>query len=136
MDFFFATVKIDPIHIDLFATKVKRELQVKKGRESLVKRIAARLNLFYDNVLIDEFQDFREHDYELIMALAKQLNSVMLVGDYYQHSVSATNNSGKPFKKKKSDVGYSEFISELQSTGFKIDTQPSDLCQCIQFFFD
>ena len=27
MDFFFATVKIDPIHIDLFATKVKRELQ-------------------------------------------------------------------------------------------------------------
>ena len=108
------------------ATLSELVLQVKKGRESLVKRIAARLNLFYDNVLIDEFQDFREHDYELIMALAKQLNSVMLVGDYYQHSVSATNNSGKPFKKKKSDVGYSEFISELQSTGFKIDTKTLD----------
>lgn len=108
------------------ATLSELVLQVKKGRESLVKRIAARLNLFYDNVLIDEFQDFREHDYELIMALAKQLNSVMLVGDYYQHSVSATNNAGKPFKKKKSDVGYSEFISELQSTGFKVDTKTLD----------
>lgn len=108
------------------ATLSELVLQVKKGRESLVKRIAARLNLFYDNVLIDEFQDFREHDYELIMALAKQLNSVMLVGDYYQHSVSATNNSGKPFKKRKSDVGYSEFISELQSTGFKVDTKTLD----------
>lgn len=108
------------------ATLSELVLQVKKGRKSLVKRIAARLNLFYDNVLIDEFQDFREHDYELIMTLAKQLNSVMLVGDYYQHSVSATNNSGKPFKNKKSDIGYSEFISELQSVGFKVDTKTLD----------
>ena len=56
------------------------------------------------------------------MALAKQLNSVTLVGDYHQYSVSAANNSGKPFKKKKSDVGYLEFISELQSAGFNVDT--------------
>ena len=108
------------------ATLSELVLQVKKGRESLVKRIAVRLNLFYDNVLIDEFQDFREHDYELIITLAKQLNSVMLVGDYYQHSVSATNNSGKPFKKKKSDIGYSEYISGLQSEGFKVDTKTLD----------
>jgi len=87
-----------------------------------VKRAVARLNLFYDSVLIDEFQDFRQHDYELVMAFAKQLNSVMLVGDYHQHSVSAANNSGKPFKKQKRDVGYSEFISELQSAGFNVDT--------------
>ena len=104
------------------ATLSELVLQVKKGRDSLVKRAAARLNLFYDYVLIDEFQDFREHDYELIMALAKQLKRVMFVGDYHQHSVSAKNNSGKPFVKKNSDVGYSEFISELQSAGFNVDT--------------
>lgn len=108
------------------ATLSELVLQVKKGRDSLVKRATARLNLFYDYVLIDEFQDFREHDYELIMALAKRLNCVMLVGDYHQHSVSATNNSGKPFKKKNGDVGYSEFISELQSAGFKVDTATLD----------
>lgn len=104
------------------ATLSELVLQVKKGRDSLVKRAAARLNLFYDYVLIDEFQDFREHDYELIITLAKQLNSVILVGDYHQHSVSATNNSGKPFKKKGGDVGYSEFISKLQNMGFNVDT--------------
>lgn len=108
------------------ATLSELVMQVKKGQDSLVKRAAARLNLFYDYVLIDEFQDFREHDYELIMALAKHLNRVMLVGDYYQHSVSATNNSGKPFKKKKEDVGYSEFISELQKGGFHVDTTTLD----------
>lgn len=104
------------------ATLSELVLQVKKGRDSLLKRAAARLNLFYDYVLIDEFQDFRKHDYELIIALAKQLNRVMLVGDYHQHSVSATNNSGKPFKKGRKDVGYSDFISELQSAGFYVDT--------------
>lgn len=108
------------------ATLSELVLQVKKGRDSLVKRAAVRLNLFYDYLLIDEFQDFREHDYELIMALAKNLNSVLLVGDYYQHSVSAKNNTGKPFKKRDGDVGYSEFISELQSSGFNVDTTTLD----------
>lgn len=48
------------------ATLSELVLQVKKNRESLIKRVAARLNMFYDCVLIDEFQDFREYDYVLI----------------------------------------------------------------------
>ena len=108
------------------ATLSELVLQVKKNRESLIKRVAARLNLFYDCVLIDEFQDFREHDYELIMALAKQLNDVVLVGDYHQHSVSATNNSGKPFKNKSTDVSYDDFVAELQKAGFEVDLTTLD----------
>ena len=108
------------------ATLSELVLQVKKNRESLTKRVAARLNMFYDCVLIDEFQDFREYDYELIMALAKQLNDVVLVGDYHQHSVSATNNSGKPFKNKSTDVSYDAFIAELQKSGFEVDLTTLD----------
>lgn len=108
------------------ATLSELVLQVKKNRESLVKRAIARLNLFYDCVLIDEFQDFREFDYELIMALVKQLNNVVLVGDYYQHSVSATNNSGKPFKNKSGDVSYDAFVAELQKSGFEVDLTTLD----------
>ena len=108
------------------ATLSELVLQVKQNRESLVKRAAKRLNLFFDCVLIDEFQDFREYDYELIMALAKHLNDVVLVGDYYQHSVSATNNSGKPFKKKTGDVSYDEFVAELNNAGFEVDLTTLD----------
>lgn len=104
------------------ATLPELVLQVKRGKESLATRIAQRLNKFYDAVLIDEFQDFREYDYDLIMTLAKQLKDVTLVGDYYQHSVSATNNSGKPFKKRNKNVGYVEFIEELKKAHFEIDT--------------
>ena len=103
------------------ATLSELVMQVKKGRESLVKRAADRLNLFYDQILIDEFQDFREHDYDLIMALTKNLNNVLLVGDYYQHSVSGTNNSGKPFKSKKNEVCYNDFVAALRNDGFEVD---------------
>jgi len=103
------------------ATLSELVMQVKAGRETLVNRIAARLNLFYDAVLIDEFQDFREHDYDLIITITKQLNNVILVGDYHQHSVSATNNSGKPFKKRSKDVSYADFKAELTKAGFSID---------------
>lgn len=104
------------------ATLSELALQVKEGRDSLVKRAAARLNIFYDSVLIDEFQDFREHNYELIIRLAKILDNVLFVGDYYQHSVSARNNTGKPFKSKKGDVSYSAFVDEIVKSGFEVDT--------------
>ena len=103
------------------ATLSELVLQVKKNRKSLIKRAAARLNMFYDCVLIDEFQDFREYDYKLIMALAKQLNDVVLVGDYHQHSVSATNNSGKPFKNKTVEVSYDDFVASIKREGFTVD---------------
>lgn len=77
--------------------------------------------MFYDAVLIDEFQDFREYDYDVIMTLSKHLNDVVLVGDYHQHSVSARNNTGKPFKNMSADVSYDDFIAELQTAGFEVD---------------
>lgn len=101
-------------------------LTIKTGKESLIKKAANRLNLFYDNILIDEFQDFREHNYELIIKLSKHLKEIVLVGDYFQHSVSATNNTGKPFKKRKNFVSYDDFIEELKNLKFNIDTTSLD----------
>ena len=115
-------------------------LQIKKGRSSLIRRAAESINMFYDQLMIDEFQDFREYDYDLITTLSKYVNDILLVGDYYQHSVSANNNSGKPFKKNSKIVQYDEFIVELQNAGFIIDTQTlsksrrcsSDVCSYVQ----
>lgn len=104
------------------ATLSELALQVRERRDSLIKRAAARLNMFYDSVLIDEFQDFREFDYELIIKLAKHLDNVLLVGDYYQHSVSARNNTGKPFKTPKGNVSYSDFVDGVLKAGFEVDT--------------
>ena len=96
-------------------------VKIKNGKESLIKRAASRINLFYNLLLIDEFQDFREYDYELITTLSKYLRKVILVGDFYQHSVSGTNNSGKPFKNQKGDVSYSDFVDQLKKQKFIVD---------------
>ena len=56
------------------------------------------------------------------MGLAKHLNAVTLVGDYHQHSVSARNNTGKPFKNKKGEVSYDDFIASIIKEGFTVDT--------------
>lgn len=97
-------------------------MHVKRKDNNLILRASKRLNYLFDAVLIDEFQDFREYDYELIVSLSKKLNHILLVGDFYQHSVSGKNNSGKPFKNRKGDVIYTDFIKELTTQGFSIDT--------------
>jgi len=99
-------------------------LEVKSKANSLIDKATFALNNFYDQVLIDEFQDFRQFDFDLIIALSKRVDNILLVGDYYQHSVSAINNSGKPFVAgiKKVLVSYDDFIESLKSNGFEVDT--------------
>lgn len=115
-------------------------MYIKSGRNSLIKRIANNLNKFYNEILIDEFQDFREHDFDLITALAKEIDNITLVGDYNQHSVSAKNNSGKPFKKGKTDVSYEDFKNTISNLGFEFDETtlqasrrcPENICKFVQ----
>lgn len=44
-----------------------------------------------------------------------------MVGDYFQHSVSAINNSGKPFATSKGEVNYKNYIDNLKKADFTID---------------
>lgn len=112
---------------------------IEKDKYRLIKKIATNINNFYDNILIDEFQDFREYDFDLITSLAKEVDNITLVGDYNQHSVSATNNSGKPFKNGKKDVLYDDFKSKIMNLGFEVDENilrnsrrcPKDICEFI-----
>lgn len=60
----------------------------------------------------------------------------MLVGDYYQHSVSETNNSGKPFDK----MNLSEFVAFFKKNRLNVDSTsliksrrcPSSICEFVE----
>lgn len=111
----------------LYLSQLSELVLVSSNKENLlVTRITERLNKFFDNVLIDEFQDYRCHDFDLIVRISKELSNIILVGDYYQHSIIAKNNSGKPFKTKSRDVSYQEFCSLMKRQGFEVDE--SSLC--------
>lgn len=103
------------------ATLAELIMEVKQEKEPLIKRVAEKMRIFYDRILVDEFQDFREYDFDLICGLSKYADNVTLVGDFYQHSVSANNNTGRPFWGKKSDVTYTDFVNELLKKGFSVN---------------
>ena len=103
------------------ATLAELIMEVKQGKVTLIKRAAEKMKMFYDRILVDEFQDFREFDFDLICGLAKYADNVTLVGDFYQHSVSASNNKGRPFQIRKADVSYQDFVSNLRGIGFSVD---------------
>ena len=96
-------------------------LSVKSRNVNLIKKVCSYLNTYFDDIFVDEFQDFRECRYKLIVEMSKYINNIMLVGDYYQHSVSGTNNSGMPFKKNKEDIKYDDFLKELKKLNFDVD---------------
>lgn len=88
------------------------------GTAPLVKRAILRLIKFFDIIYVDEFQDFRQHNYDLLLRIAKSFPNIYLVGDYFQHSVSGRNNFGKPFKE---NTTYNSFIEELNKNKFNVD---------------
>lgn len=103
------------------ATLCELVTHVKEGRLSLLKDAAAALEMFWDRVLVDEFQDFRGHDYDFLVGVCKKHPNVTFVGDYYQHSVAANGNTGKPFKIGRHEVSYDEFVKTLKNELFIVD---------------
>ncbi|EEP1951065.1 AAA family ATPase, partial [Listeria monocytogenes] len=111
-------------HFVKFISKYKYRYYVDKfsklvlKTKDLYKKGTDNVSFFFDKLYIDEFQDFREDDYRLLEKLIKRFNKVLLVGDYYQHSVNGKNNSGKPIKK---NMNYSEYKILLEKLGLEVD---------------
>lgn len=104
-----------------YCSKLSELLSTADKSTKILKRISTNLNRFFDCMMIDEFQDFREFDYEIIVKLSHNIDNVLLVGDYYQHSVSAINNAGKPFVNRGQSIGYDEYIKLLEREKLVVD---------------
>lgn len=116
------------------------KLFIKQG-SGLHKKAFQRLKIFFDYVYIDEVQDFRGNDFEIIKKLLNLKGlSVIAVGDFYQHSVSKSNfKAKKPFKKGKQDVTEEMYLASFNKTVF-IDKEtliksrrvPEEMCEFIR----
>ena len=114
--------------------------KVKNRRENLLKRSIKNLEVFFDKIYIDEFQDFREYDYEFLENLLKNFKKILVVGDYYQHSVSGKNNTGKAFTSGKKIISYNEYLKKMEKLKIEIDTKsllnsrrcPKEICNFVK----
>lgn len=86
------------------------------------KKARERLDKFFDAIYVDEFQDFTDADYKLLVDLAKISDTeVHYVGDFYQSLVSNSNKRrGTPYSKI---TELSEMIDEFREKKFEVDTQ-------------
>ncbi|MBC1945376.1 AAA family ATPase [Listeria booriae] len=98
-------------YVDKFSVLVLKTKKLnQKGTDNV--------SLFFDKLYIDEFQDFRNDDYRLLGKIIQKFKHVLLVGDYYQHSVNGKNNSGKPIDK---GMTYDKYVELLQKLSLEVD---------------
>mgnify|MGYP002860807944 CR=1 FL=1 len=68
------------------------------------------INKYCDCIFVDEVQDFRNNYYKVLEKIIKKCNSIIMVGDYWQHSVSGKNNNGIPFD----NTSYENYLKKLK----------------------
>lgn len=82
--------------------------------------LLTRLNRFYDEIYVDEVQDFAGHDFDFIELLNQFDGSVLCVGDYYQHTFDTSSDGNKNGRLHST---YQEFIRRFEGAGYEIDTE-------------
>ena len=94
----------------------------------LMDKVRRRLERYYDDLYVDEVQDFAAHDFNFLLELSAADINVLLVGDYFQHTfdTSRDGNVRRNLHKKGTEV----YLKEFESAGFEVDTHSS------QFFWN
>lgn len=84
-----------------------------------VDGIKARLDKYYDYLLIDEVQDFAGHDFNLLLSILPEECNSICVGDFFQHTydTSLDGNVRSSLYKK-----FKPYIKEWNNAGVTVDT--------------
>lgn len=80
--------------------------------------INQRLKKYFDNLFIDEIQDFGGHDFNFLKSIAESNLDLLFVGDFYQHTFD-TSRDGNVNKNLHSDLN--TFSNKFQQMGLVVD---------------
>lgn len=86
----------------------------------VVPEVIERIEIFFDLVCIDEFQDFAANDFNFICALANANLKMFLVGDFYQHTFDTSRDGNT---QKNLHGCFRKYCTKLTSAGFSIDLE-------------
>lgn len=84
--------------------------------ELLFNDIINRIEKYFDNIYIDEIQDFSGHDFNFIMNLTKCKCNVLLVGDFFQHTYDTSRDGSTNRNLYNNLENYKNKIKELSPT--------------------
>ncbi len=81
--------------------------------------VKQRLEKYYDDMFVDEFQDFASYDFDFICELAKTRVKCQFVGDYHQHTFDTSRD--RQFKKNL-HLSEDRYLAEVGKHGIEVDT--------------
>ena len=85
-----------------------------------VSSIKARLDKYYDYLLIDEVQDFAGNDFNLLLAILPETCNTICVGDFYQHTYDTSLDGNV---RKSLYNGIVPYLKEWKKAGVDVDSE-------------
>lgn len=109
-----ATAKDWAYYMNIGNKKMYHCRLAKLCNELLITQIKNRLKKYFDNIYIDEIQDFSGHDFNFLLSIIQCDCNIFLVGDYYQHTYDTSRDGNV---NKNLYTNYDNYINK-----FKIST--------------
>lgn len=114
---------------DRFITKYNRlyynRISKILDEDGVIENVNHRLTKYFDNLFIDELQDFAGHDFNFLSSITRANLNMTFVGDFYQHTYDTSNdgrvnislhNNYDMYKKKFSEMGLEVDTTSLNSS--------------------
>jgi superfamily I DNA and RNA helicase len=98
----------------LYHNRIAKLLQ----EENILGDLNSRLERYFDNLYVDEVQDFAGYDFNLLLSLCQSKLKIMLVGDFFQHTYD-TSVDGNVNKNLHTD--YSRYQERFRHMGLRVD---------------
>ena len=99
----------------IYSNRISKILE-KTGELS---NINSRLEKYFDNLFVDEIQDFAGNDFNFLKTITKANIEILFVGDFYQHTFD-TSRDGSINKNLHNDLD--DYKSKFSDMGLEIDT--------------
>lgn len=98
----------------LYHNRIAKLLEQMKTNDDINNR----LEKYFDNVFIDEIQDFGGHDFNFLKEITKANLNIIFVGDFYQHTFDTSKDGSTNQSLHKNYVTYQK---EFKQMGLTID---------------
>lgn len=100
----------------LYHNRLAKLFEVQK----ILPDINTRIEKYFDELFVDEVQDFAGHDFNLLLNISKVNIKIVYVGDFFQHTFD-TSRDGKTNCNLHNDLNH--YITRFKNCGFTVDTQ-------------
>ncbi|CNL12916.1 DEAD/DEAH box helicase [Yersinia proxima] len=84
----------------------------------VIPQVLDRMERYYDDIYVDEVQDFAGHDFNLLTSLCAAKTRVLFVGDFFQHTFD-TSRDGNVNKNLHDDIA--KYEKRFKSAGLTVD---------------